>query len=203
MINVLPPQTKAHYRYARHNTLLRKWILLSALALAGLVLLGGGGYLYLQQTSNSYAQPISAGKDALQRGNIDGVSKQVGDISDSLKLSVKVLSKEVLFSELLKQLATLTPSNASLAALTIDESDSALDISAATTDYNAATQLQVNLASPGNKIFTKADIVSISCTGGNTSSNDVSSKYPCNVTIRALLAKDNPFLFINNTKAGS
>ena len=192
MINLLPPELKNHYRFAARNTRLRRWIVALLLTIVGVGLLGAGGFIYLKQISHSYDQQVADATATLQREDIDGTRKKVTDISSSLKLSVQVLAKEVLFSQLLKRLATLTPANASLASLNITEGATALDITANTADYNAATQLQVNLADPKNQIFSKADIVSINCQGTDN------GKYPCVVTIRALLAKDNPFLFINN-----
>ncbi|HYH36468.1 MAG TPA: hypothetical protein VD706_03145 [Candidatus Saccharimonadales bacterium] len=52
------------------------------------------------------------------------------------------------------------------------------------------------MADPKNKIFSKADIVSITCSDDN-------SDYPCTINIRALFAPNNPFLFINNKDAKS
>jgi Tfp pilus assembly protein PilN len=202
MINLLPPEVKEHYRYASFNTHLRGWLITICVALVGLAAISGGGLLYLRQISNSYDQQIAESTANLQRQKIDETRRQVNAISGSLKLSVQVLSKEVLFSQLLKQLATLTPANTALSSLNISQDQTALDIVADTADYNAATQLQVNLSDPSNKIFSKADIVSINCGGGN-SSGGTASKYPCSVTIRALLAQDNPFLFINSSKAAS
>lgn len=202
MINLLPPEIKAQYHYASINTGLRRWLIAVCIVIVGMAAITGAGLLYLRQISHSYDQQISESTASLQRQKIDQTRKQVNDISSSLKLSVQVLSKEVLFSQLLRQLAKLTPANTSLTSLNISQDQTALDIVASTTDYNAATQLQVNLADPDNKIFSKADIVTISC-GGNDSTSSTPSKYPCTVTIRALLAKDNPFLFINSQKAAS
>jgi Tfp pilus assembly protein PilN len=122
----------------------------------------------------------------------------VTGISNNLKLADQVLSKEILFSKLLRQLATVTPSGALLTNISISQTTGGLEIQAITTDYTAATQLQVNLADPKNQIFSQADIESINCNGstGNTS-------YPCSVNIRTLFASNNPFLFINSGKAGS
>lgn len=193
MINLLPPETKKHYHYASLNTRLKRWITGAVLALIGIVVIATAGLLYLKQISHSYDAQVAAAQTTLKEQNIDGTRKTVNEISNNLKLSVQVLSKEVLFSKLLKQLATLTPSNVSLSSLNIGPSASAIDIAAETADYNAATQLQVNLADPNNKIFTKADIISINC-GSNT------GRYPCSVTVRALLSKNNPFLFINDSR---
>lgn len=204
MINLLPPEVKSHYRYARHNTTLRRWAFSTTFALVGLLVIGAIGYLYMMQISSSYDKQIRTSTTALQAQNLAQTQTQVKDISSSLKLAVQVLSKEVLFSQLLRQLGSLTPANAALSGFSINQADSAIDITAKATDYNAATQLQVNLSDPNNKIFSKADIVSINCASGNaTSSSQTSaadSKYPCTATIRALLSNDTQFLFINDGK---
>lgn len=192
MINLLPPETKEAYRYARRNRMLIHWITAAVLCLAGGLLLLGGGYLYLNQSIKTTDQQIADSNRQLQAQNLTAVQKQVTTISNNLKLVVSVLSKEVLFSKLLKQLASVTPGNAILTNLVITQAQGGIEITAQTTDYNAATQLQVNLADPKNQIFSKADIISINCGGTAV------GKYPCTVDIRALFATDNPFLFIND-----
>jgi len=197
MINLLPPETKAAYRYARRNYVLLRWCTACLITLIGGALLAGGGYLYLNRSINSTTQQIADTNKQLQTQHLASVQKQVGTISNNLKLVAQVLSQEILFSKLLKQLASVTPNNAILTNLAITQTQGGIDITAQTTNYNAATQLQVNLADPKNQIFSKADIVSISCS--NTGSG-VNADYPCTVTLRALFAKNNPFLFINDTK---
>jgi hypothetical protein len=168
------------------------------LGLIGIVVLSVAGVWYLHQAAGTYTAQAAATQAYLDAQKQTETEKKVQEMSGSLKLAVQVLSKEVLFSKLLKQLGTIIPNNATLSNLSISELQGGVDITARTTDYNAATQLQVNLADPANKIFSKADIVSITC--GTSAAG--SGKYPCTVVIRALFAKNNPFLFINN-KAGS
>lgn len=198
MINLLPPETKDAYRYARRNRTLMHWAVACLLSLAGGILLAGGGYLYLNQSITETNQRIDSTNKQLAAENLASVQRQVTTISNNLKLTVQVLSQEILFSKLLKQLASVTPNNAVLTNLAIAQAQTGVDITAQTTDYNAATQLQVNLADPKNQIFSKADIVSITC-GGDANN----SKYPCTVNLRALFSADNPFLFINDGKKGA
>ncbi|MEJ0072559.1 MAG: PilN domain-containing protein [Candidatus Saccharibacteria bacterium] len=195
MINLLPPDTKQAYKYARRNRMLVRWIISAAFCLAGGALLLGGGYLYLNQSINTTTQQIADSNSQLKSQNLAGVQKQVTTISNNLKLVVQVLSKEILFSKLLKQLASVTPSDVILTNLVITQAQGGVEITAQTANYNAATQLQVNLADPKNQIFTEADIVSINCLNSGTTGN---SQYPCTADIRALFATDNPFLFTNN-----
>lgn len=199
MINLLPPDLKRDYALARRNAGLRKILTLIGFGLAGLLLLVGAGILYLDQASKAYTTQAEAAEVRLHEQKQDEVEKRVQEISGSLKLAVQVLSQQVLFSKLLKQLAVVTPSNVSLSGINISKLQGAVDLTAKTTDYNAATQLQINLTDPNNKIFSKADILNITC----PTSDGTPVRYPCTVTIRAEFATaDNPLLFVNS-KAGS
>lgn len=193
MINLLPPTLKQDYQYARRNTTLVRWVIVFCVGLFGLGVISAGGVLYLRQAAGAYAAQAKVMEDSLKAQKQVETEKQVQDMSNSLKLAVQVLSQEVLFSQLLKQLAILTPSNATLSNIGITQLQGGIDITARTADYNAATQLQVNLEDPNNKIFSKADIVSISC-----GTPQPGARYPCTVVIRALFAPNNPFLFINS-----
>ena len=197
MINLLPPELKRDYIYARQNTQLAHFLVSFGVGIAGLALIVGAGFMYLQQAASRYSAQASATQSSLVEQKQTATEKQVEEISASLKLAVSVLSKEVLFSELIKRLAVITPNNVSLSGVSISNLSGGIDVSADAADYDAATQLQINLADPANKIFSKADIVSITCASDGTGSK----KYPCTVVVRALFADDNPFLFINGKTA--
>lgn len=197
MINLLPPEVKSSYRFARRNVALRRWVVLCLLALVGLAAIATYGLASIQQSTNDYEKRVAASKDLLQKEQYTATQKQVKDMSNDFQLVVKVLKQEILFSQLLKQVAATIPYNSNLTGLNISQTTGAIDINAIATDYNTATQVQVNLADPDNKIFSKADIVNITC--GGSSIED--PRYPCNVTVRALFAPNNPFLFINSQGA--
>jgi Tfp pilus assembly protein PilN len=194
MINLLPPEVKDGYRYARRNVKLRRWVIICLIALIGLGGLATYGLLSLHQSTVRYNKQIAASEELFKQEDFQGTQANVKDISNSFKLVIKVLGQEVLFSQLLKQIAATIPANANLTALNINQTQGAIDISAITTDYNTATQVQVNLADPTNKIFSKADIVNITCNPDTA----IDPHYPCTVNIRALFAANNPFLFINS-----
>jgi Tfp pilus assembly protein PilN len=200
VINLLPPDVKENYAYARRNTRLLHWTVAFSFAIVGLAVLSVGGILYLNQTAKSYDKQVAGQQASLQNQDQAGTVKQVTDISNNLKLSLQVLSKQVLYSQLLKQLATIIPNNTALSSLNISQVQGALDITASAADYASATQLQVNLADPANKIFSKADIVNISCASVGSGDSAAAKKYPCTVTVRALFAPDNPYLFSGNGK---
>lgn len=191
MINLLPPDLKASYNYARRNVKLRRWVLLCLIALVGLGMIGTYGLLKFEQSTKDYNQRIATAQANLKKEHFAETQAKVKDINNGFQLTVKVLSQEILFSKLIQQVATSLPSKTVLTGLNIPQVQGAVDITASAADYNTATQIQINLSDPSNKIFSKADIVSINCSGKP-------NPYPCLVTIRALFAADNPYLFINS-----
>lgn len=198
MINLLPPDIKTSYAYGRRNVGLRKWVIIVLIALIGLGGLATYGLLTLKQSSLQYKNQVADAETKLDADQYEATQKRVKDASSSFKLVLQVLGQEVLFSQLLKQIATTIPSNAILTGLNISQVQGAIDITAAARDYSTASQVQVNLADPSNKVFSKADIISISCGGEDTSSDSDPSLYPCSVNVRALFASNNPYLFINS-----
>jgi Tfp pilus assembly protein PilN len=199
MINLLPPQIKQNYSFARQNRVLTRWILAVLVAILGLVIISGSELLSMSHKIDSYNTKVSSTQLQLENENSSKVVSQVTSIDDNLNLMVHVLSKEILFSKLLDRLGNITPPNVILTNLSIAQDQSAIDITAQSTNYDAATQLQVNLADPDNQIFSKADIISITCATGNQVANP---SYPCTDTIRAMFLSNNPFLFINSNGDG-
>src|SRR4051812_30827958 len=101
MINLLPPDVKDGYKYARRNVILRRWVLIFVIALVGLGGLSTYGLLTLHQSTVTYDKQIGATEADFQKESYNGTQKQIQDMSNSFKLVVKVLGQEVLFSQLL------------------------------------------------------------------------------------------------------
>lgn len=193
MINLLPPDVKQTIGYGRHNTKLLRWSFALISGIAGVALVVAFGLFYVNRAIIAYAAQVDKGQTELKIQKLDVTQAKVEDISGSLNLVVQVLSREILFSKLLKQIGSAIPAKASLSGIQIAKVQGGIDLTAIAADYNTATQVQVNLQDPANKIFDKADIINISCSSATTAD----PHYPCTVTIRAQFAANNPFLFIN------
>ncbi len=195
MINLLPSAMKQDILYARRNTKLLHWSIAILAVIIGMAIIVGFGSLYLRQSTKNYDAQLKDTTAQLKLQKLDETQKRVQEISGNLKLMVQVLSREVLFSKLVQQIGAAMPENTVLTNLQINKLQGGLDLSAQAVDYKTATQIQVNLQDPTNKIFAKADILSITCSGNGTGT--LNSKYPCLVQVKALFATNNPFLFIN------
>lgn len=195
MINLLPDLLKLETLYARRNSYLFHWSTALLVTLFGTVIIVAAGYLYLERAIVSQRKSVETTQATINQKEVADTQKKIADISNNTKLATQVLSKEVLFSELLKQLGSALPNNTALSQLRIDGLQGGITLAATAADINAATQIQVNLQDPRNKIFDKADIDNIEC-AAQPAPNQI---YPCTVQIRALFAKDNPFLYITPT----
>ncbi len=195
MINLLPDHYKEEISYSRRNTRLRSWITKSVFALFGVGLIIGGGALYMQSSIMTAERQAKEAQAQLEAQRVEETQKKVEEISGNTKLALQVLSREVLFSKLIKQIGSALPANTALETLEIDAVQGGLQLNAGAADFTAGTQIQLNLQDPKNGVFEKADINSINC------ENQVSAekRYPCTVSLRALFSKNNTYLYITPT----
>lgn len=199
MINLLPTDFKQDISYARRNTVLRKWIISSSIALAGVVIIIVGGLFYMSQTIKSETRALEESKQNLQAQRVEETQKKVEEISSNTKLTTQVLSREILFSKLIRQIGSALPAGTALKSLEIDKLTGGLQLNAAAADFNSGTQLQLNLQDPQNGVFEKADINSINC----GDKPDESTGLPCEVNLRVLFGKNNSYMYIAPVAPGA
>jgi Tfp pilus assembly protein PilN len=156
------------------------------------------GHFYLQGTVDTYSKQVAISQQQLTDQKLEETQKEIEAVSGNLKLVVQVLSRAILFSKFLDQVGSIIPNGAVLTNLSISNKvQGGIDLQFSATDYQTATQVQLNLSDPNNKIFDKSDLVSVQC--GQSTSTTTSSEYPCSVQIRAQFAKNNSFSFISST----
>lgn len=193
MINLVSNQRREDLMYARRNTKLLHWIVSIVLVIAGLIVLTAAGYIYSRQSTGRYAADVQASRAILDSDETKQTETRIQDLSSNLNLIIKVLSNQVLFSQLLRQIGSIMPPGTILSSIEIAEVAGGIDLSAQARDYHSATQVQVNLQDDTNQLFEKVDLVSINC-------GESDDGYPCTVSLRAEFTKNNPFLFLNQSR---
>lgn len=196
MINLLPTSHAESIRYGRQNTSLRDWLLGMAGAIGGLVIIFAGGWIYLNQQQSSLQREVSGTQQQLKDQNLTQVQKDAKEITGDIKVINKVLSTEVRFSDLIQAIGKDMPPGAVLSSLSLSNKvNGALDLSASTSGYQSAAQVAVNLSQSNNKIFSKIDIINVSCGGINPNQS-----YKCTATYRALFSKSAQTQFLSVAK---
>lgn len=193
MINLLPPDQKLALSYARKNALLVRWTISLSSAFLGIIFLVAAGQIYINRATTIIEEDTAAAQQRLEDQNINQVQERVQEISSTLNLVVQVLSQQVLFSDLIRQVGAAIPPGAVLTNLNINETEGGIDLAADTVDYNTAAQVQVNLEDSSNRIFASADILNIRC------EQNTEDAYPCQISIRALFDENSQFLLISES----
>ena len=182
MINLLPTAYAESIRYGRQNSVLRLWLIGAASAVAGLMLILAGGWLYINRQANALQKNIDASNQQLKAQNLAQVQKDAKEITGDIKVINQVLGTEVRFSDLIQAIGQDTPKGTILESLSLSKVTGALNLSADSTDYSTAARVAANLSDPKNGLFSEVDIISVTC--GTTNS----TTYPCNVTLKALFS---------------
>lgn len=195
MINLLPPERAAAIRYARQNTALRVWLIGMAAAIAVLVLILLSGWFYIHSQTTSLKSDIGLTNQQLKDQNLAKVQADAKEITGDIKVINQVLGSEIRFSDLIQNIGQDMPPGTILSSLQLGKVIGALDLTANAKDYASAAQVAANLSDPSNGLFTKVDILSISC------SNQSGTKtYPCTVTLKALFSGDVKTKFLSVPK---
>lgn len=197
-INLLPPQHKSDIVFARHNAVLKNWIIASCVGVAGIVIVIAAGFFFINQSTKATQKQVNDARTQLSAQKQEEVQKQVTSISDGVKLTLQVLQRQIFFSKLLVQVGAVMPPGSSLDTLTINSTQGGIDLSVFAQDYQAATQVQINITDPTKKLFEKADILNVTCTPVTTQTATLGQQYPCKSTIRALFAKDSSFQYVSS-----
>ena len=158
-------------------------------AIAGLLVIFAGGWLYMNQQSNKLAGSIADGQRQLKEQNYEQVKEDAKQISGNVRLINQILSREIDFAALIQEIGTVMPPGTVLNTLTLSKVDGAIDLSVDAKNNANAAQVAVNLSDPKNNIFEKVDIIKINC-------STTPEPYPCNGTFKALFNKKVPSRFL-------
>ncbi len=193
MINLLPPNVKSSYIYARKNKIILRWIIVSLIGSIGLIIITTYGLILFKNYQSNDLKQISSIQKKLNSENIKSTNSQITNFTTTFRLVSKVLGQEILFSKMITAIGAAMPSGTALSGLSINNTSTGINLTANATSYNSATQIQVNLSDPSKNLFKNVDIVSINNNSGSASNN----AYPFVVSLRALFNNTNQFLLIN------
>lgn len=144
MINLLPPQVKTQLKYSKLNRRLIHyvWILLITI---GLVLaMFAVTYLLIRREIGITREKLMAQQQSIKvYGDIE---KEAKGLADRLKAISDVQKNQNHFSEVMSEIATLTPSDVSILNLQIDSEKNTANLTAESSNYASAAGLRNLLA---------------------------------------------------------
>lgn len=185
MINLLPPDRADAIRYARQNTVLRAWMMGMAAAIIGLIIILVTGWFYIHSQAATLQKGIDITNQQLNDKNLAQVQSDAKEITGDIKVINQVLGSEVRFSDLIQAIGQDMPDGTILSSLKIGKVVGALDLTANSKDYQSAAQIAANLDDPKNGLFTKVDVISVTCGG-----QEAPTTYPCTAILKALFSDE-------------
>ncbi|MBP9738559.1 PilN domain-containing protein [Candidatus Saccharibacteria bacterium] len=192
MINLLPPQQLANIRIARSNTLLRRYIELLLLALLIIITALTVAYYFMNVQQSNVQQVVDT--DQAKISELEPVQKQAEQLSATVNTIAGLLSRDVVFSDMLVQIGGLMPQGAVLTGLqfSIEDFKSPLIISAQVDTEEKAAVLLKNLQ--GSDLFQSAEIKTIDQTEKEDTSTSTSTLTPTTSATAPVVA-DSPYKY--------
>lgn len=192
MINLLPPDKLAEIRYARSNTVLRRYIeLLIVCVILLLASFAGAQYFLSVQESNS-KETLDINK--AQVAKLEPVQKEAEQLSATVNTIASLQSRNIKFSDMLVSIGGVMPEGSVLTGLqfSIENLESPLVISARVDNEQTAAILRNNLAH--SELFTKAEIQMITAleeekTDSESATAVPESRYKYTASINAYFKK--------------
>lgn len=154
MINLLPPQIKTQLKYSKLNRQLiyYVWVLV---ALIGLIIVMFGITLFLIRREIGITKEKLAAQEQSIKAYGD-IEKEAKDLADRLKAISNVQKNQNHFSEVMSEIATLTPADVSIINLQIDSEKNTANLTAESSNYASAAGLRNLLAK--SQRFANVDI---------------------------------------------
>lgn len=191
MINLLAPESQKLYRAARLNLKLRTYIFILLVALVGVLgIFGAGYYLTLQERSIAESE---LQKHQQETKTYQGIRNEAQSFADNLKIAKTILSQEIVYSDLITQVAQALPSSAVLTALNVDAAniDKPMTLSGRVKTKNDALVLKSTLEN--SPLFEDVNINNVTeapeFNDPAAQQNRVLRNFPVTVTITVTLTK--------------
>lgn len=173
MINLLPPRERIDIELSKKNSVLRRYVELLLLAVLIVFVVIAGSLYYLKQQENNTRQSLELNSEKMKE--LEASQEEAQQLSTTINTIAALLSRDLTFSAMLKDIGTLMPSGAVLSGLELSGTDTKapLIVSARIENEQVAAVLRNNLAN--SELFDKAEIVSITKVGTENDSSSSSS----------------------------
>lgn len=190
MINLLDTETQRHYRAARLNLKLRGYLTLLLATLVAIVLLFGFG-VYLTRAERAVAdQELAEGERSVAR--YASVRKEAENFSDNLKIAKSILGQEVLYSDMIIQIARTLPNSAVLSSLALDQATLQKPITLAARVKTKEDAVTLKNTLEDSPLFEKVNLNSINEQPVQPTTKGIARIYPVTVTLSMNATKGKP-----------
>jgi Tfp pilus assembly protein PilN len=183
MINLLSPDDKHQLSAARQNVILLRYNIIALVSILTIAIIYGGSFFITMRSKSVAEEQLKA--DNTRTMSYADVRSKIQQFSKNLTTAKTILSSEIIYSELITDIAKTLPSGTVLTNLTIqpDSFGKAMSLSAAAKNYGKALELKTVLEN--SPLFSNVSLESVGSVGADAPS---SAGYPINVILKTTFA---------------
>lgn len=152
MINLIPPDHREEIHFGRKNTKTRAWLATLVFGIVALFVAAIVGRLTIQTAKNQTVSQLEAIQSQIDESNLDGIEKEYGTFVDGISGVKKIYQKQILYSRLIRKLATLLPPDTSLTTISLSDKDRAINLNFNNKRDGLGPTIQINLENQGVQI---------------------------------------------------
>jgi len=181
MINLLPPTDKRQVRAGRSNTLLLRYNVFLLIALGFLFVTIGVVYVFLANTKAGAEQTITESESRV--GNYAEVEKQAGEFKANLAIAKQIMDKEVIYTDVILEIASLMPPGVVLDDLKLDSKTFGTKTILAAHSKTIGDAIALKESFQKSPLFTDVNFQTIS------TATEAGSAYPIGINLNVTIKK--------------
>ena len=152
MINLLPPEHREYIIYGRRNAQLLNWLYALVFGILVLALVALVGRLTIQTAKNQALEQKNSISMMLSDQSLVSTEDEYSDYVSGMTAVNKLYQRQILYSRLLRKMATLLPPGASLTNISLAEKDRAINLDFTSSVDGLGPTIHINLLNQGEQI---------------------------------------------------
>lgn len=152
MINLIPDEHREQIHYGRKNAQVLVWLSTVAFGIVVLVVVALVGRITIQTAKNQTLDQKTAVETQISDAKLDSVEKEYTTFVNGVASVKKVYQQQILYSRLIRKMATLLPPGARLTTISLSDKDRAINLNFNNDIDNLGPTIQVNLQNQGAQI---------------------------------------------------
>jgi hypothetical protein len=155
MINLLPPEYKEEISYGRKNRKTLSWATTVGFGILSLLVVTFVGRATIESAKGQAVAQKASIEDQIKQTKLSDTEKQYASFINSTNNVKKIYSQEVLYSRLIRKLATLLPPDSKLTNISLTDKDKALNLNFSNSKDGLGPVILVNLQNQGIQVSAK------------------------------------------------
>jgi hypothetical protein len=155
MINLLPPEYKEEISYGRKNRKTLSWATTVGFGILSLLIVTFVGRVTIESAKGQAVAQKTSIEEQIKQTKLSDTEKEYTSFINTTNNVKKIYSQEVLYSRLIRKLATLLPPDSKITNISLTDKDKALNLNFSNSRDGLGPVILVNLQNQGIQVSTK------------------------------------------------